>query len=116
MPLNKSDIARRVKETVRFKPRHKSAQLFLFPELDCTFLSRKRSTEIVNTLFETIKAALSRGEDVRIVRFGTLQVKFRWARRGTHPRTGEPLILKSTRTVRFKASQKLKDKINRSSL
>lgn len=112
MPLNKSDIARRVRETVRFKRRHKSAQLFLFPELDCTFLSQKRSNEIVNTLFETVKAALSRGEDVRIVRFGTFQVKFRWARRGTHPRTGKPLILKSTRTVRFRASRKLRDKLN----
>ncbi len=112
MTLNKSNIVNRVRETVRFKRRHKGPQLFLFPELDCTFLSRKRSAEIVNTLFETIKAALSRGEDVRIFRFGTFQVKFRWARKGRNPRTGESLILRSTRTVRFKASRKLRDKIN----
>ncbi|MDZ7698270.1 MAG: HU family DNA-binding protein [Deltaproteobacteria bacterium] len=112
MTLNKSDIVNRVRETVRFKRRHKDPQLFLFPELDCTFLSRKRSAEIVNTLFETIKVALAKGEDVRMVRFGTFQVKFKWARKGRNPRTGESLILKSTRTVRFKASKKLRDKMN----
>jgi len=116
MTLNKDGIVKSVVEHVRLKPRRRGPQLFLFPELDCTFLSRKRAGEIVDTLFEKIKGALSRGEDVRISRFGRFEVKFRWARRGRNPQTGEAIVLRSNRTVRFKASSELKKKINASRL
>lgn len=113
MTLNKADIVRSVRQNVGFKPRHKGPQLFLFPELDRTFLSRKRATEIVDSLFEKIKNALTKGEDVRIVGFGKFQVKFRWARKGRNPQTGETIILRSRRTVSFKPSRKLREKMNR---
>lgn len=112
MTLTKSDLINRVRENVRFKPRRKRRQMFLFPELDCTFLTRRRSAQIVETLFETIKSALTNGEDVRIARFGTFQVKFQWARKGRNPQTGDTLIIKSTRTVGFRTSPKLREKIN----
>lgn len=112
MTLTKADIVKSVQEKVRFKPRRKSRQRYLFPEMDCLFLSRRRATAIVNTLFETIKHALARGEDVRLTRFGKFQVRFKWARRGRNPRNGEMIILKSRRIVSFRPSQKLKDKMN----
>ncbi|MFP4088172.1 MAG: HU family DNA-binding protein [Desulfobacteraceae bacterium] len=112
MTLNKSHLVDRVREDVRFKPRHRSRQLFLFPELNCTFLSKRRSAQIVDTLLEKIKAALIQGEDVRIARFGTFQVQFRWAKKGRNPRTGETLIIKSRRIVRFRVSPRLREKIN----
>jgi integration host factor subunit alpha len=112
MALTKADMARSVKERVRFKPRRRSRQQFLFPEMDCVFLSQRRATQIVNGLFETIKATLAKGEDVRISGFGKLQVKFRWARRGRNPQTGEMIILPSRRRVVFRASRKLRDKMN----
>jgi nucleoid DNA-binding protein len=113
MTVNKAGIVRSLRQNVGFKPRHKGPQLFLFPELNRTFLSRKRATEIVDSLFEKIKGALARGEDVRIVGFGKFQVKFRWARKGRNPQTGEPIIIRSRRTVTFKPSRKLREKMNR---
>jgi len=112
MALNKEHIVRSVMEHVGFKPRRKSLQLFLFPELDRIFLSRKRAGEIVDSLFGKIKDALARGEDVQISGFGRFRVKFRWARKGRNPQTGEMIILRSNRTVLFKTSQKLREKIN----
>lgn len=112
MTLTKERIVRSVIENVGFKPQRKSPQLFLFPELDRTFLSRRRAGEIVDSLFEKIKGALSRGEDVRISRFGRFEVKFRWAKKGRNPQTGEMIVLRSSRTVRFKPSRKLREKIN----
>ena len=100
-------------ENVGFKRRRKGPQLFLFPELDRTFLNRKRATEIVDSLFEKIKDTLTRGEDVRIVGFGKFQVKFRWARKGRNPQTGETIIIRSRRTVTFKVSPKLREKMNK---
>ena len=113
MSLNKARIVKSVMENVRFKRRLKSPQLFLFPELDCTFLGRKRAAEIIDALFEKIKESLVKGEDVRILGFGKFQVKFKWARKGRNPQTGEALIINSRRTVTFKVSQKLRDKMNR---
>ena len=115
MTLTKMDIVRSVRQNVRFKPKRKGSQLFLFPELDCTFLDQKRAAEIVDSLFEKIKKNLTQGQDVRIFGFGQFQVKFKWARKGRNPQTGEPIIIRSRRTVTFKVSRKLRDKINRSS-
>jgi integration host factor subunit alpha len=114
MTLTKRDIVKSVMENVRFKRRRKSPQLFLFPELDCTFLGRKRAAKIVDSLFEKIKESLAKGEDVRIFGFGKFQLKFKWARKGRNPQTGESLIIRSRRTVSFRVSRKLREKMNRS--
>ncbi len=112
MTLTKADIVKNVMGQVRFRRRHKGAQQFLFPELDCTFLSRERTTEIVGTLFEKIKETLAKGEDVSISGFGKFQIKFKWARKGRNPQTGESIILRSRRIVTFRCSPKLREKVN----
>jgi len=77
------------------------------------FFGRKRAEEIVNSLFETMKKALARSEYVSISGFGKFQIKFKWARKGGNPRTGEMIILRSRRTVTFRVSQILREKMNR---
>ena len=114
MVLSKYDIARQVREKVHLKRRKKERQQYLFPELDCVFLSKKRSREIVGSLFEIIKETLTKGDDVLISGFGKFLVKFKWARSGRNPQTGERIILRSRRVVRFHPSPKLRDRINRS--
>ena len=113
MTLTKADLVKSVRETVRFKNRRRSRQRYLFPEMDCTFLGRKRADELMNSLFETMKKALVGGEDVCISGFGKFQTKFKWARKGRNPRTGEMIILRSRRTVTFRVSQVLREKMNR---
>jgi len=112
MTLKKVDIVKNVMNKVRFKRRFKSQQQYLFPEMDCIFLTGKRANKIVNSLFEIIKETLDRGEDTNIYGFGKFQVRFKWARRGRNPQTGEMIILRSRRIVTFRASQKFKEKIN----
>ena len=114
MTLIKKDLVSGVIEKVRFKPRkkRKGQQQFLFPELDYTPLSRKRATDLVNTTLEIVKRALERGEDVRIHGFGTFQSRFKWARRGRHPRTGEPIVLNSRRSITFRAFSRLRRRVN----
>ena len=112
MTLTKTDIVKSVMQEVRFKNRQKGPQQFLFPEMDCIFLSRKRADQIVESLFEIIKKTLASGEEILISGFGKFQVKFRWARKGRNPQTGEMIILKSRRTVTFRISPKLRKKMN----
>jgi len=112
MTLTKYDMASRVREAVHLKKRKKDRQQYLFPELDRVFLSKKRSREIVDSMFEIIKDTLTRGEDVLISGFGKFQVKFKWARSGRNPQTGERIILRSRRVVKFYSSPKLRDRLN----
>jgi integration host factor subunit alpha len=112
MTLTKMDIVERVMQEVHFKNRYKGPQRFLFPEMDCEFLSRGRANEIVESLFEIIKKSLVSGEDMLISGFGKFQVKFKWARKGRNPQTGKTIILRSRRTVSFQTSRKLREKIN----
>lgn len=112
MTLTKKDIVKGVMKEVRFKNRRKGPQIFLFPEMDCRFLTKGQANKIVNTLFETIKKTLASGEDIHIQGFGKFQVKFKWARKGRNPQSGEMIILRSRRTVSFRPSLKLKEKMN----
>ena len=114
MTLKKAELVQSVMQNVHLSKRKKDRQQLLFPELNYEVLSRKRSQELVNGLFEIIKETLERGEHVLIAGFGKFQVRFKWARKGRNPQTGEQIILKSRRIVTFRCSPKLKEKINRS--
>jgi len=61
----------------------------------------------VETAFETVRQALSRGEKVVVSNFGTFRVKSRQPRVGRNPKTGEQVSVPSRRGVRFKASKNL---------
>ncbi len=113
MTLTKTDIIRKVREKVRMKNRKKGTQLFLFPEMDCVSLQPKKAAEIVDHLFEIMKRTLAGGDELFIRRFGKFRVRFKWARPGRNPRTGESIVIGSGRRVSFKTSPTLKDKINR---
>ena len=74
--------------------------------------SLKKSTDIVETLMEIIKAALESGENVMISGFGKFQVKDKKERQGRNPATDEDMILPARRVVTFKWSGRLRDRIN----
>ena len=112
MTLKKADIVQSVMDNIRLKKRKRERQQFLFPEFNYDVLNKKRSEEIVDTLFEIMKKTLENGEDVLISGFGKFKVKFKWARKGRNPQTGKQIILKSRRIVTFQYSSKLRERIN----
>lgn len=75
-------------------------------------LSRKKSTEIVETLLEIIKQKLQNGEDVLISGFGKFCVKEKKERKGRNPATGEDMTLSKRKVVTFTCSRVLRNKIN----
>lgn len=113
MTITKADLVKGVMDQVHLSSNKKGVQQYLFPELDFTPLTKKRATELVDTLFEIIKERLEKGENVLVTGFGKFQVRFKWARKGRNPKTGQDIILDSRRVVTFKGSSKLRDKINR---
>lgn len=114
MSVTKTSLVNSVLERVHLKPRQKRRrQLYLFPELDYTPLTRKRANELVESLIEIMKQTLQKGEDIRIYGFGKFHVRFRWARKARDLGTGKPIIIPSNHTVVFKCSPKLRKKLNK---
>lgn len=75
-------------------------------------LSRSDSTKAVEGVFDTITRALSKGDEVRLVGFGTFTVSKRKASIGRNPRTLEPMQIKASSQPKFKAGKGLKDAVN----
>ena len=78
-------------------------------------LTKKRSTEVVETFLELVKQSLENGDDVLISGFGKFTVKEKRERKGRNPATGDDMILRPRRVVTFKYSDKLRGKVDRGS-
>ena len=75
-------------------------------------LTRNETIEIVETLMELMKSTLESGEDVLVSGFGKFCVHNKRERRGRNPATGDDLILDARRTVTFRCSNVLREKVN----
>ena len=75
-------------------------------------LSKTDSTRCVETIIDTITNALKRGEEVRIVGFGTFTVSHRKATTGRNPRTGESIQIPASKRPKFTVGKALKDAVN----
>lgn len=75
-------------------------------------LSRQESSELVESVLDTIGARLETGEAVKLSSFGTFQVRSKNERVGRNPKTGEEVAITPRRVLTFRASHVLKDKIN----
>jgi integration host factor subunit alpha len=111
MTVTKADLINSVLQKIRFKRPKRERQQFLFPEFDFEPLTKKRAAEIVDSTFEIIKETLEKGDPVLLPGFGKFKVRFKWARKGRNPKTGESIILDSRRVITFQCSPKLRSKM-----
>ena len=63
----------------------------------------------MNAALEAITGALSDGEKVQLVGFGSFEVKKREARVGRNPKTKEAIEIPASKVPVFKAGKALKD-------
>ena len=75
-------------------------------------LTKKDAEKAVNAVFETVKGALSKGDKIQLIGFGTFEVKARKARRGRNPQTGKEITIPASKNPVFKAGKALKDSVN----
>ena len=74
-------------------------------------LSKKDATKAVESVFETIQDALSKGEKVQLIGFGNFEVRERAARKGRNPQSGEEIEIAASKVPAFKAGKALKDAV-----
>ena len=72
-------------------------------------LSKKDSEAAVTAVLDAITAALADGDEVRLVGFGTFEVKKREARIGRNPKTKEEIQIPATKVPAFKPGKALKE-------
>ena len=74
-------------------------------------LSKKDAEAAITAAVEAITEALTQGEKVQLVGFGSFEVKTRAARVGRNPKTGEEIPISEARLPVFKAGKALKDAV-----
>ncbi len=75
-------------------------------------LTKADATRAIDAMIKTIADALSKGDKVPLVGFGTFAVSKRAAREGRNPKTGATVQIAARNAVTFKAGSALKDAVN----
>lgn len=74
-------------------------------------LTKRQANEIIGQVIEVITKSLRKGDKVRLSGLGILQVRKRPARMARNPRTGEPVKVKASKKIAFRAAKELKESV-----
>ena len=75
-------------------------------------LTRKQVEIVVNTVLDGIKDALSREDKVEIRGFGSFRVRYRRAKEGRNPKTGETVSVPPKKVPFFKAGKEMREMVD----
>lgn len=76
-------------------------------------ISKKAASEAVGAFIDAVRQTLKRGEELRLVGFGTFGVKKRKQRKGRNPRTGAEITIPAQKVPFFRPSSELKNIIKK---
>jgi DNA-binding protein HU-beta len=74
-------------------------------------LTKRQANDIIGQVVATITKSLRKGDKVRLSGLGILQVRKRPARMARNPQTGEPVKVKASKKIAFRAAKELKESI-----
>ena len=75
--------------------------------------TKKSAEATVNAFIETVTEALTKGDKVQLVGFGSFEVRKRAARKGRNPQTKEEIKIPASKAPVFKAGKALKELVNK---
>ncbi len=76
-----------------------------------TDFTKKDAEKAVSAVLASIEEALSGGEKVQLVGFGTFEIRNRAARKGRNPQTGQEIKIAATKVPVFKAGKALRESV-----
>ena len=74
-------------------------------------MSKKQTEAVLGDLVGLVSKHLQKGDRIRIGGLGILVVRKRAARMGRNPATGEPIEIKASKKVAFRAAKELKEAV-----
>ena len=75
-------------------------------------LTQKQAEQTVETIFEAMKDALCRGDNIEIRGLGAFHVKQYQGYNGRNPKTGEVIPVKPKRGILFRTGKDLRERVN----
>lgn len=76
-------------------------------------LTKKDAEKALDAFTDTVSKALTAGDKVQLVGFGTFETTKRAAREGRNPQTGKTVKIAASVVSKFKAGKALKDIVNK---
>jgi DNA-binding protein HU-beta len=76
-------------------------------------MSKAEAERSLDAVTDSISKALSQGNEISFVGFGSFKVSHRKARTGRNPKTGQPITIKAAKRAVFRAGAKLKALFNK---
>ncbi len=76
-----------------------------------TKVSKSQTEALLDATLDIIQRTVSKGEDVKLVGFGSFQKAQRRAKTGRNPKTGETHKIPETSVPRFKPGKDFKDSV-----
>lgn len=74
-------------------------------------LSKEKAAEVITVITDQIAKALSEGDSVSLIGFGTFEVRARAERQGKNPQTGAPITIAAGKVPAFKPGKGLKEAV-----
>ena len=74
-------------------------------------ITKRQAEKALNALVSGVQEALSKGDSITLVGFGTFSVMSRAARKGRNPQTGREIFIPASKTRKFKPGKGLREAI-----
>jgi DNA-binding protein HU-beta len=74
--------------------------------------SKAATAAALDAIFETVTSAVTEGDVVQLIGFGSFSMGARSARVGRNPATGAEIQIPAAKTVKFTAGKAFKDAVN----
>ena len=77
-----------------------------------TGLKNTEAAKSVEAILQSVIQAVAKGQEVRLVGFGSFTLTQREARQGRNPRTGEPIQIPASKAPKFRPGKEFKDAVS----
>src|SRR5450432_2887447 len=77
-------------------------------------LTQKQAEQTVDAIFDSMKGALCKGDNIEIRGLGAFHVKDYQGYNGRNPKTGAVIPVRPKRGILFRTGKELRDRVNRS--
>ncbi len=76
-------------------------------------LTKRQAEIVVNTMFNSVRDSLQKGDKTEIRGFGSFRLRTRRMKEGRNPKTGATVSVPAKRVPFFKAGKELKELLNK---
>ena len=75
-------------------------------------VAKRQAEEVLEAFFSTVRSAVKQGDKVAWPNFGSFSLSQRKGRTGRNPRTGEPVKIPASKSVKFSPGTSLREFLN----